>query len=708
MKKTNKLLSMMLMMVLSLSTTLSSVTPVKADVHDDVAPVFTSVSVNSTDLNVGDELVVYCDIVEEGTGIKEMYVNGFANECISFEGCEPGSLSGRYIARYTVPDTINSGKYLLSIHCQDYYNSSSTLTSDFDNIWLNVTNPNYIDLTGPQVISSEPEDGTDVTAGDTKNIIVNIPDNDLDHININISDLDGNNYSCESGTVDISEDGIYTVPFNITSDMKNGTYYVLTTNAYDKLDNWTYHVNRSETSFNIVGCTEEVKTYISFDNVVVPETPVVLPGVAKVHIEGSSNLNSDKITYKISFANKLYDRTVDLIDGKFSDDVELTIDSSFDTEEILISLYADGFYSILYNGKNDSMYYPVKVVSGAGNITNNISINNPKFVEHIEAMNEGETILVNCNSTIANEEIFEAIKGKNKTLLFDLDGIEWIVNGLNIDNPKDIDISTMIQNVDLTQYGYDSDTNGIALVFQPNGILPGKVQIRIKEDYIKNKFNLNSSLYLGFIKDSADSDDELFSVSGNSVSENDIDEYETKLIKIEDAEVQYDGSYVSLFLTHNSSYILSDKLPSNNVVADNEEEEKKEDTTKKEDEAVNNNHDSNTTVNESDNKQQQNTETSTTPVVKKKIKVNSAKLSKVSIKKSKMTVKIKKASKVTGYQIKYSTRKNMKSAKIKTTKKLTNTIKVKKNKKYYVQVRSYKIVNGKKYYSSWSKVKAVK
>ena len=268
----------------------------------------------------------------------------------------------------------------------------------------------------------------------------------------------------------------------------------------------------------------------------------------------------------------------------------------------------------------------------------------------------------------------------------------------NIDNPKDIDISTMIQNVDLTQYGYDSDTNGIALVFQPNGILPGKVQIRIKEDYIKNKFNLNSSLYLGFIKDTADSDDELLSVSGNSVSENDIDEYETKLIKIEDAEVQYDGSYVSLFLTHNSSYILSDKLPSNNVVSDNQEEEKKEDTTKKEDE----------TVNESDNKQQQNTETSTTPVVKKKIKVNSAKLSKVSIKKSKMTVKIKKASKVTGYQIKYSTKKNMKSAKIKTTKKLTNTIKIKKNKKYYVQVRSYKIVNGKKYYSSWSKVKAVK
>ena len=97
MKKTNKLLSMMLMMVLSLSTTLSSVTPVKADVHDDVAPVFTSVSVNSTDLNVGDELIYEIEDdkilfktkdgkllgtntlprIDEATGIKTMKIANF-------------------------------------------------------------------------------------------------------------------------------------------------------------------------------------------------------------------------------------------------------------------------------------------------------------------------------------------------------------------------------------------------------------------------------------------------------------------------------------------------------------------------------------------------------------------------------------------------------------------------------------------------------
>ena len=33
---------------------------------------------------------------------------------------------------------------------------------------------------------------------------------------------------------------------------------------------------------------------------------------------------------------------------------------------------------------------------------------------------------------------------------------------------------------------------------------------------------------------------------------------------------------------------------------------------------------------------------------------------------------------------------------------------LKKNKKYYIRVRTYKITNAKKQYSSWSKVKSVK
>ena len=82
-------------------------------------------------------------------------------------------------------------------------------------------------------------------------------------------------------------------------------------------------------------------------------------------------------------------------------------------------------------------------------------------------------------------------------------------------------------------------------------------------------------------------------------------------------------------------------------------------------------------------------------------------------KKKKMTVKWKKQTKLTtGYQIQYSTSKNFKGAKTQTITKNKKTSciikKLKSKKKYYVRVRTYKKVKGKKYYSKWSKVKSVK
>ncbi len=72
----------------------------------------------------------------------------------------------------------------------------------------------------------------------------------------------------------------------------------------------------------------------------------------------------------------------------------------------------------------------------------------------------------------------------------------------------------------------------------------------------------------------------------------------------------------------------------------------------------------------------------------------------------------KKIKDVKGYQVQYSTNKKFKKAKkvnIKKSKTTKLTVKkLKKKKKYYVRMRSYKMVNGKKVYSSWSKTKTVK
>lgn len=90
-------------------------------------------------------------------------------------------------------------------------------------------------------------------------------------------------------------------------------------------------------------------------------------------------------------------------------------------------------------------------------------------------------------------------------------------------------------------------------------------------------------------------------------------------------------------------------------------------------------------------------------------------ISKLSAAKKAFTVKVKKqTNQTTGYEVAYSTDKNFKKSATKNkaiTRNKTTSKKIKglkKRKKYYVKVRTYKTVKGKKYYSSWSAVKTVK
>lgn len=93
-------------------------------------------------------------------------------------------------------------------------------------------------------------------------------------------------------------------------------------------------------------------------------------------------------------------------------------------------------------------------------------------------------------------------------------------------------------------------------------------------------------------------------------------------------------------------------------------------------------------------------------------KPTAAKLKKVTKAKKAFTAKWAKVKGVDGYEIQYSLNKKMKDAIVvdvnsakTTSKKITE---LKGGKKYYVQIRTYKIVDGEKIYSDWSKAKTVK
>jgi len=99
----------------------------------------------------------------------------------------------------------------------------------------------------------------------------------------------------------------------------------------------------------------------------------------------------------------------------------------------------------------------------------------------------------------------------------------------------------------------------------------------------------------------------------------------------------------------------------------------------------------------------------TIKVIPKKATLSSVKSST----KKKATVTLKKDSMATGYQIQYSTSSSFKSGN--KTKSITKNTTVKKTltglesgKKYYVRVRSYKTIDGRKEYGSWSTKSSVK
>ena len=100
-------------------------------------------------------------------------------------------------------------------------------------------------------------------------------------------------------------------------------------------------------------------------------------------------------------------------------------------------------------------------------------------------------------------------------------------------------------------------------------------------------------------------------------------------------------------------------------------------------------------------------------VLKTTTATDKTKISKLKKAKKKITISWKKISKATGYQIQVATdkkfTKNKKSVTISKNKTISKTIKkLKSKKKYYVRIRTYRKVAGKKVYSSWSSVKNIK
>lgn len=159
------------------------------------------------------------------------------------------------------------------------------------------------------------------------------------------------------------------------------------------------------------------------------------------------------------------------------------------------------------------------------------SISNRNITSKINSMPEGSAgmILFTENNVTAKKEWFDAIKGKNKNLVFSNDGIQWVFNGKDITNEtKDINLNITTNVAPAADYG--GTGNVLVITFADNGTLPGKAKIRLKADYI-----IGSGL-------------NLYYTNGSMIS-----------LERSDGKGYQDGdnSWVEFYVTHNSTFLLS-------------------------------------------------------------------------------------------------------------------------------------------------------
>lgn len=168
---------------------------------------------------------------------------------------------------------------------------------------------------------------------------------------------------------------------------------------------------------------------------------------------------------------------------------------------------------------------------------------NDDYVDKVGNAADNEVITLDSTSNPeVKKDVFDQIRGTNKTLILVNDGIQWIFKGPDIKNPTK-NINTKIKISKLDAYGnemlidcFSENSNGLVIEFAPNGTLPGRALVKIKADYTFRNYIGEKDLYVYH-----------FQGSGNSLE-----------AIAERIEMTSDG-YYQFYITHNSRYIISSK-----------------------------------------------------------------------------------------------------------------------------------------------------
>ena len=499
---------------------------------DYYAPVLESMSVDKTEVAAGESFVVTLIVNDDLSGLdfgRIRIVNEATQKDMSIENIEYDitnleNLQYQVQCTVQVPmDETNGTLKVESVTLFDVANNSVVYHTDNDthplpsNISVKITNSNSEDKEAPILnsLSIAPEA---ISASETTVLTLNVSD-DVSGVNYVTTEFVNRDtgHSIEAGWNSYNSNpvvnGEIAVQVETTQYDGAGTYELdrvtlMDTNGF--MSDW-YSANNpnydssplpQEVSFTISNDGDEDITPPVLNSVSLDKTEVEAPGVVTLTLDVTDDVSGYR-SGLIRFVNRQNGKRIESNTDSDNPSVVQIEVSQFEPSGIFeledVYLFDNNnnmshYISHTDTGR-DTSKFPNEVsflVKNTDEDSNTIvtSTTSENLVSSIKNMQEGGTAYIyHGNNNTLPAGVFEAIKGQNKTIVVESDGIQWIFNGTDITGEiKDIDLSTAID----TKWNIDSEAddvmdweqNAIILKFADNNQLPGEATIRVKMDYV--------------------------------------------------------------------------------------------------------------------------------------------------------------------------------------------------------------------------------
>ena len=499
---------------------------------DYYAPVLESMSVDKTEVAAGESFVVTLIVNDDLSGldfgririVNEATQNDISIENIEYDITNLENLQYQVQCTVQVPmDETNGTLKVESVTLFDVANNSVVYHTDNDthplpsNISVKITNSNSEDKEAPILnsLSIAPEA---ISASETTVLTLNVSD-DVSGVNYVTTEFVNRNtgHSIEATWNSYNSNpvvnGEIAVQVETTQYDGAGTYELdrvtlMDTNGF--MSDW-YSANNpnydssplpQEVSFTISNDGDEDITPPVLNSVSLDKTEVEAPGVVTLTLDVTDDVSGYSSAI-VAFANRQNGKRIRAHSDRDNPSVVQIEVSEFEPSGIFeldtVNLFDNNNNMSYYESKtdagDDSLTLPNEVsflVKNTDEDSNTIvtSTTSENLVSSIKNMQEGGTAYIyHGNNNTLPAGVFEAIKGQNKTIVVESDGIQWIFNGTDITGEiKDIDLSTAID----TKWNIDSEAddvmdweqNAIILKFADNNQLPGEATIRVKMDYV--------------------------------------------------------------------------------------------------------------------------------------------------------------------------------------------------------------------------------